>query len=216
MATDWYRNKSWNTNISDDFEARLKRSRGTFGKAQYLKIQGLELLDTPNLGTQKIGVIHLLRVISEYPMEEMQVINSHEALGIYYFDKGNFEKAEYHLRIVVDRYINNTRNGTSWTADLKLVEIILKTNQVDKFSEAYNYVINFPTSELSFNNQRFYHSELAALLCDKMNKRNEAKDYALKALEYSKIVTPDFARHKTLGLVKATDEQIKKLKTIAG
>jgi len=68
----------------------------------------------------------------------------------------------------------------------------------------------------NFNNQRFYHSELAAILCEKMNKKSEAKEYATKALEYSKITTPDFARHKTLGLVKATDEQIKRLKKIAG
>src|SRR5689334_22964444 len=120
MAKDWYRNKVWNADISKDFEARLKRSRGTFSKAQYLKIQGLELLDTTAIDAQEIGVALLLRTISEFPMEEMQVISSNEALGNYYFDKGNYEKAEFHLQVVVDRYLEKTRNGTSWTADLKL------------------------------------------------------------------------------------------------
>ncbi|TMI69409.1 MAG: hypothetical protein E6H09_20020 [Bacteroidetes bacterium] len=216
MATDWYRNKTWDTNTLTDFESRLKRARGTFHKAQYLKIQGLELLDTTDFETQEIGVKLLLRVIREYSMEEMEVIQSHEALGYYYLEIGNFEKAEFHLRIVVERYNNKTRNGTSWMADLKLAEVILKTNQPGKLDEAHNYVSNFPLNGLSFNNQRFYHSELAAILCEKMNKKSEAKEYATKALEYSKITTPDFARHKTLGLVKVTDEQIKRLKKIAG
>ena len=42
---DWYRNNDWNDTIETEFEARLKRSRGAFNKAQYLRIQASYLLD---------------------------------------------------------------------------------------------------------------------------------------------------------------------------
>lgn len=215
MTKEWYRNKTWDTEIEAEFEARLKRCRGTFSKAQNLKIQGLELLDTSYNTTRTVGVNLLLRLAEEYQMEEMQVANGHEALGEFFLETAEYEKAEYHFRIVLDYYKRKTRNGTSWTADLKLAETILKSNQVDKFNEAYKYVIKFPKKEFGFNSQRFEYAELGALLCDKIGKKEEAQKFAIQALELSKITTPDFLRHKTLGLVKVTDQQIKTLKNIA-
>jgi len=48
MATEeWFRNTTWNKDIDAEFEARLKRSRGSFHKAQYLRIQAGYLLDNP-------------------------------------------------------------------------------------------------------------------------------------------------------------------------
>ena len=148
-------------------------------------------------------------------MEEMEVANAHEALGEFFLETADYEKAEYHFRIVLDYYKRKTRNGTSWIADLKLAETILKSNQADKFSEAYKYVLKFPQKELEFNSQRFEYSELGALLCDRMGNKEEAKKFAIQALQLSTITTPDFSRHKTLGLVKATDQQIRTLKSIA-
>jgi len=218
MATEWYRNKTWNTEIENNFEAKLKRSRGTYHKAQYLKIQGIELLDTDSSETQLIGVNLLLRLIREYQVEEMLVINGHEILANHYLEIGDFEKAEFNYRVVVDRYLTKTRNGTSGIADLKLAETILRSNQADKLHEAYQLFSTFSNDQslqLSFNNQRFYHVELGALLCDKLQKKSEARKYAIQALELSRIKTPDFARHKSLGLVNATINQIKVLQNIA-
>ncbi len=55
---------------------------------------------------------------------------------------------------------------------------------------------------------------LLALVCDKMNKKQEAKDYANKAIELAKITEPQFDRHKTVGLIKAASNQLKTLEQI--
>ena len=91
MATDdWYRNTTWDDKIEADFEARLKRSRGAFNKAQYLRIQASYLLDSSDTTTQKIGVRQMERLINDFPTEEFSTIFGHEQLGDYYFKISDF------------------------------------------------------------------------------------------------------------------------------
>jgi len=216
MATDdWYRNTTWDDKIEADFEARLKRSRGAFNKAQYLRIQASYLLDSSDTTTQKIGVSQMERLINDFPTEEFSTIFGHEQLGDYYFKIGDFETAEKHFYIVTKHYKNKkSRSGTSAIADLKLAETYLTANKVDKFEEAYKICKKYPKSELTFNSEKFYYAELAAHICDKLNKREEAKEFAKVAIEISKISEPQFYRHKTVGLVKATDQQLRTLEQI--
>src|SRR5205809_238226 len=43
---DWFRQKTWSEDIARKFFARLGRSRTPYHKAQYVKIQAVELLQT--------------------------------------------------------------------------------------------------------------------------------------------------------------------------
>ena len=217
MATDdWFRNTTWNNTIEADFEARLKRSRGAFHKAQYLRIQAGYLLDNSNKNIQLVGLKLMERLISDFPTEDFSTVCGQEQLGDYYLKNGDCGKAEQYFRIVTDNYKNRkSRSGTSAMADLKLAETILITNQSDKFEEAYNICKDYPLNELTFNSDKFYYAELVAQLCNKMNKKEEAKEYAKTALEISTITEPQFTRHKKVGLVKLTDKQLRSLEQIA-
>ena len=46
MAEEWFRRKTWTQEDREAFFARLKRSRGLFHKAQYLRVQAYELAET--------------------------------------------------------------------------------------------------------------------------------------------------------------------------
>ena len=215
-ADDWYRNTTWDNKIETEFEARLKRSRGAYSKAQYLRIQASYLLDSSDNDNEQIGVRLMERLIIDYPTEEFSTIFGHEQLGDYYFKTGDFNKAEKHFRQVTEHYINkNTRGGTSAIADLKLAETILTANRIDKFDEAYKICKDFPLKELMLNSDRFYHAVLVAQLCDRLNKKVEAKESALKAIEITKITEPQFNRHKTVGLIRATENQLRTIEQIA-
>lgn len=214
-ADDWFRNTNWDSLIEADFEARLKRSRGAYSKAQYLRIQASYLLGSADKNNQLVGLRLMERLIEEFPTEESSTIFGHEQLGDYYLKNGNLERAEFYFRIVTEHYVNKkSRGGTSAIADLKLAETLLATNQSDKFEEAYSLCKNFPLDDLIFNSDRFYYAELAAQLYDKMNKKEEAKNYAKTAIEISRISEPQFNRHKTVGLVKVTDKQLEALEGI--
>lgn len=217
MATDeWFRNTTWDSDIEADFEVRLKRSRGAYHKAQYLRIQASYLLGSSDNDIQQVGVRLMDRLIKDYPTEEFNTTFGHEQFGDYYFKSGDFDKAAKHFRLVTENYIaKNTRGGTSAIADLKLAETILTANWTDKFDEAYNICKNFPLDKLTFNSEKYYYAVLTAQVCDRLNKKDEAKDFALTAIEISKITEPQFNRHKTVGLVRATDKQLLTLEQIA-
>jgi len=186
-------------------------------KAQYLRIQATYLLQSSDVQTQKVGRLLLERLVTDYPEEDFSTPFAKEQLGGYYLRIGiaDFEKAEYYYRSAVEFCERQkSTSGTSGMAKLRLARTILLSNQTEKFEEAYQLVTSFPVSELLFNCYRFEHAELAAHLCAKMKKNAEAKEYAKNALELAKITEPDFSRHKTLGLVHASDEQLEALKKI--
>jgi hypothetical protein len=82
MAQDeWFRNKTWNKEINDLFEAKLKRSRGGFHKAQYLRIQASYLLDSVDSELQMIGVVLMERLFKDFPDEDFSVVFGREQLG---------------------------------------------------------------------------------------------------------------------------------------
>jgi len=212
---DWFRNKTWNNEVEADFEARLNRSRGAYNKAQYLRIQASYLLDSSNQKNQLVGLNLMERLIKDYPIEDYNVIFGQEQLGDFYLGKKNYKEAEHFFRVVTNYYKDNKcRGGTSALADLKLAETILRSNQMDKFEEAYQLVIDYPISELIFNDSKFYYAELRTHLCDAMNKKVEAKEFAKTSIELSHITKPQFHRHKTVGLVKVSERQLRTLEQI--
>lgn len=212
---DWYRHKTWNKEIEADFEAQLKRSRGTFNKAKYLRIQASYLLDSSDEKNNVFGINLMERLIKEFSSEEFSVVLGQEQLGDFYLKRKVYEKAEQLFRVVTKHYQNKkSRSGTSAMADLKLAETILRSNQRNKYEEAYQLVSSFPISELTFNDSKFYYAELRAQLCDAINKKAEAKEFAKTAIELSKIADPQFSRHKTIGLVKASVRQLRTLEQI--
>ncbi|WP_411767150.1 hypothetical protein [Winogradskyella sp. A3E31] len=214
---DWYRNIEWNDQIESEFESRLKRSRGNYHKAQYLRIQASYLLDSKKSKLQEKGVEYMERLIKDYPEEKFSTIHGIEQLGDFYLKNKSFDKAEKHFRKVTEYYYAETRSGTSGLADLKLCETILKSEQTEKFEEAYEMAtekFDATDGSLMMNSDKYYYADLMANLCYKMNRKNEATEFAQSAMELSKITEPQFNRHKTVGIVKVVKEKIERLKKI--
>ena len=214
---DWYRNTDWNDQIESEFESRLKRSRGNYHKAQYLRIQASYLLNSEIKELQEKGVEFMKRVIKNYPEEKFSTIHGNEQLADFYLKNESFDKAEKHYKIVTDYYYAETRSGTTGLADLKLCETILKSKQSNKLQEVYQMATDkFKETggSLMMNSDKFYYADLMANLCYEMGKVDEASEFAKSALELSNISEPQFNRHKTVGLIKAKKEQLERLKRI--
>jgi tetratricopeptide (TPR) repeat protein len=216
-AEDWYRNETWNAEIEEAFEAKLKRSRGAYYKAQYLRIQATYLFKSEYENIQNVGVTLIQRMINDYPTEESSTVFGHEQLGDYYFRKSDYQNAVRFYDFVNDCYKKDHkyRNNTSWIADLKLVDVILTANLQDRFEEAYKICKNYRIADITMNSDKYYCLELSALICNVLGRKEEAKEYAKKALKMSKVTEPQFRYHKNVGLVNASTEQLTIMKQIA-
>lgn len=215
MATvkyEWYTNKTWDGKIDAKFEDNLKRSRGNINKAEFIQIQGCLLLESTKLNIQDVGVELLFRLFSDFPAEHVSIILAQEKLGDHYLKQNNFERAEHYFRIVV-KYckIQNSTGGTSGLADLKLAETIVKSQQVEKLEEAYQYVIQYPFANFKFNNNKFYYAELAAHVCDLLDKKEEAKAFAKTAIQLSAEVRHPLNRYRSS---KENKDLVKQLRTL--
>ena len=104
-------------------------------------------------------------------------------MGDQYLRHAQFEKAVEYFTIV-NNYcgIQNSRSGTSTITDLKLALTILNGNKEDKLGAAYNLVIYYPQAMLKFTEAKYYYAELAAHICDAMDKKEEATSFAKSAL----------------------------------
>jgi tetratricopeptide (TPR) repeat protein len=214
---DWYRNTTWDKETSELFETKLKRSRGAYHKAQYLRIQASYLLGSTDKELQTVGLELMERLIKEFPSEDFSTVFGKEQLGDYFFGNGDYKKAESYYRQVADHYKIGNRGGTSGVADIKLVDTILELDQREKFDTAYKLLTeDFEKTggNLSLNAERFFYARVLADLCDKLGKSDEARQYADKALEVAKITEPQFNRHKNVGLVRTDKETLDKLTKI--
>lgn len=159
----------------------------------------------------------MLRLCDQYPTEEFSVIAGKEQLGDYYLKNENYELAEKYFQEVTSRYHENTRSGTTGLADIKLAQTILASGQQDKYQLAYETATTkFEASEgrLDMNSDRFYYADTLANLCYALSKTDEASEFAKAALEIAEITEPQFSRHKTVGLVNATKDQLERLRLL--
>jgi tetratricopeptide (TPR) repeat protein len=194
---DWYQNKTWNGRIDSLFEDGLKRTRNGGNKAEYLKVQGCILLNSPQANIREVGIALLTRLFTDFPSEYYSVLPAQEKLGDYYLSQKNYQQAASYFMIVTDHCSKqNSRTGTSNMADLKWAETIVKIKQSDKMEAAYQLVIDYPAALLKTNDSKLYYVELAAHICDRLNKKEEAAAFAKTAIELRKLTKPSTQKSK--------------------
>jgi hypothetical protein len=209
---DWYRNKTWNGRIDSIFEEGLKRARNAGNKAEHLKVQGCLLLNSPQANIREVGIALLTRLCSDFPSEYYSVLPAQEKLGDYYLSQKNYLQAEYYFKTVTDHCTKqNSRTGTSNMADLKWAATILRSNQQDKMETAYQLVMQYPPLLLKQHDSKLYYAELAAYICDRLDKKEAAAAFATTAIALSKITKPALT-HRTTNNTK--DESAGLLRTL--
>jgi hypothetical protein len=185
----WYKNRTWNGDIDERFEKNLRYTRNPIHKAGYLLEQGSLLLENPNQNIQEVGQVLLNRLIEDLPSEHSPILTAQERLGDYFFKQKHYAKAAGYYKTVMDYCIEQqSRTNTSTITDLKWAACMLHLNQVDQFEKAYELVQHYPAALLKTADLQFYHAELGALLCDRMYKKIEAKEFATTAIAISSKV----------------------------
>lgn len=216
MSNDeWYRGDNWDNETETSFEARLRKARGAFNKAQYLQIKASYLLSSKDSEKNKVGHDLLIRLIKEYPKEDFSVKYAYELLGDYFARVGDFVNAETNYRKCIE-YYKVSRSGSSGIADIKLAEIVVEAKLYEKLEEQYQLLtkgFEDTGGSLEFNDEIFRYHSVMAKICYLL-KKPEAIVYAQKALDVSKEQKPQLDQYKELGIIKTDDAELAMLKAI--
>ncbi|HWA97818.1 MAG TPA: hypothetical protein VG713_04975 [Pirellulales bacterium] len=197
---NWYRRKTWTANGRADFYARLARARAS-NRAQYLRIQAVELLDDPspeNVG----GAIELLKtLLSTYP-DQMQLAATYQSLGDCAALNGETSAAldYYREAFAQQRAFLNVLTNVHLSFALLVAEQQLRASYDEALAalDEFRHSLTFPLDD-------FREFVARAMIHAAEGSPKLAHDYACRALDEAAKSNSGFRNHPTLGLVGAAD-----------
>ncbi len=203
MSDDWYRLTKWNKKNEEAFFARLKRSRGQFHKAQYLRIQA-SYIETKY---PEVALRLLCLIINEYP-EPFELAPTYLQKAHCLIALSKPDKAIECFRKVLTqetKYKNCLTDGY-----LDYPTFVVATERKELFDEIKGILLS-RIERLMFHFDYYrYHMVLAIV---EWNEGNipEAKEHANMAIEAASKKHSGFRYHPKIGLVKKQDKKINKL-----
>jgi len=90
--SDWYRRKTWTENDEAEFFAKLNRARKD-GRAQYLKIQAIELIETKKTGLVNVAETLLNKYFDEFPEDNFNKSSCLSQLGEIHLLRNDYIKS---------------------------------------------------------------------------------------------------------------------------
>ena len=206
---EWYRKITWTKKDEEEFFTKLGRARKD-GRAQYLKIQAITLIDTKKAKLLTVAEKLINKLFSDYPNDKFEKSSSFKALGDIYKHRKKIDEAIAYYRKAVDfeAICPNEISG----ADLEYAELIVKF----KKEKHYNFVEKLITKqikedEMSFPLEKYKAYSILAIINKYKGNNIRAEKFALLAEENASAETSGFRYHKYLGLVIRRDQWLDNL-----
>jgi tetratricopeptide (TPR) repeat protein len=208
--TEWFRRTTWTAADKAEFTARLGRSRSSFHKAQYLRIQAVHLAQAePPLYEPALELLDLM--VRDFP-DPSQLAAAHQQLASCLAALGRPSEALDVFRKALDA--EGARPQVN--AYLDFAELVLALGRADLYSEALGIVEKRIDREI-LPVGRYRGCAAAALICEKLEFHERARPFAIGALDAAAKSESPFRYHRTLGLVEGTDPGVHaQLQRIAG
>ena len=210
--TEWFRRTTWSDADREEFNARLKRSRGAGNKAQYLRLQALHL----GKAGHHPGAIELLdRMLAEFP-EKIQLAQAHSQKAASLAKMGQVEAAieAYRASLQAERDFPNVRTN-AW---LDFGWLVLKMQLTPLYDEVAKVLGEFRDERgLKFPAIEFRYATIQALLADARSEKQRAREFAQQALAEAAKDHSGLRYHPTVGLVGSESSVFAgRLRTLAG
>jgi tetratricopeptide (TPR) repeat protein len=210
---DWFRRETWSREDEAEFERRLARSRPT-SKAQYLRIQGVHLLQAREPELVGAALTLLDRVITDYPKDfqaALAMTNRAECL----LELGEWPAAAEAFRAAVNA--EETFPSVHTDAYLSFAFEVVTRDDRALFDEASRVCRVHASEPRPFPVQQFRWHAVQALLADVEQNMEVARAEASAALDAARASESGFRHHRTLGLVRSIPQDIEqRLRRIAG
>jgi tetratricopeptide (TPR) repeat protein len=204
---DWYRRKTWTKTDEEEFFAKLSRARKD-GRAQYLKIQAIELVATKDKKLLKIAETLLNKMLTEYPDDNFNKGSALHTLGNIYRELEEEKTAIYYYKKALDFEIVYPNVQTH--AYLDYSELIIKTNETSSFRKVEKILLE-RQPKLLFPIEKYKVNSILSII-NKFNGNKElANLYAELAEQNATAETSGLRYHKDLGVVKERETWLDQL-----
>ena len=209
VADDWFRSPDWSNDARADFEERLARAR-PYNRAQYMRIKGLALAEAG----EKQGARDLWGRVTQ-STEELargQQPSALEHLGDSYAHE-DAAIAEHYYRRLLAEY--PTLNGTSHTSEISLAELLIDKGDRGSLEEALALLNSFLERGISHFPSDLFRWHLALIRIAKATGDGETVRRAARTALDLADREPVFPRHKTVGVVQADKQTLRRLRKLA-
>lgn len=212
----WFRRTTWDGDDQREFYARLRRSRSSFHKAQYLRIQALHLERDAEPPLLDAALQLLSQLLAEYPHASVMASAFHQRASCLR-RLGQHDRSLDAIQSAIEA--EHLYPHTRTTAYLDYAELVLHQNRRDLYEAALQHLGQRSDTE-PFPMLRYRSRVAMAMLYERLGRTSEARDAAKSALAAAAATESPFRYHRKLGLVKSTDvgvqEWLWRLTGIAG
>lgn len=192
---DWFRNHRWSPAIAEAFFARLAKSRGPGYRAQYLRIQAVELASTGKESLVRIALQLLEQHLKEFsdPYEQTQ---AHAQAAQCHASLNQPDQAFGHYRASLRA--NKRAPNVDCGVAVEFPWLIASLRRADLYDEALKLL---PDDAGLFPVSHFKVSAVRAVIADARGQAAKALRNAHAALEAASQTESGLRYHKELGLV---------------
>lgn len=209
--TDWYRRKTWTKADEEEFFTKLRRARKD-GRAQYLKIQATELIETKKDILLDTAEMLLNKILTDYPnnrVEKSQTLNS---LGQICKLRKDYEKALHYFRESLE--FEKEFPNVITCSYLSFAETVIQAKKTELYDEVEDLLNDeIKKDELRFPSQNYVIFSVLSVISDFKSSSDKAKIYADLA-ELSATATTNMLwnpRKKRWGIVTKRKSWLDKL-----
>jgi len=194
----WYRKKTWTNEDEEHFFVKLNRARKT-SRAQYLKIQAIELIETKKTKHLDVAESLLYQMLTEYPEDKFNKSSALNSLGEIYELRGDLKTAlEYYEKsIKFEKEYPNVQTQSF----LSYSELIIKLKNIYKYEEVLK-ILEPKFQESIFPIQKYKISSILSIIYNHKGEKDLTEKYKLIAEENANAETSGLRYHKYLGIVE--------------
>ena len=188
---DWFRNKSWNTRIEEEFFEKLARARSQ--RDQYLAIQAITVAPrNPEAALRLVDHYFETRKNDRHDVQALLAkVDALKTLG----DMGGVVAT--YKAILAREAEFPSRRTTAYVA----FPYFVATKKIEKEYEYAVTVLDERKDDIAFPLDRFMWHASYALISSASGHEANAKDHALEALAAAEAKESGFRYHQNLGLV---------------
>ena len=205
MSDDWFRRHTWTEADQAEFFARLRRSRSSFHKAQYARIQAYELHQAGGARCAA-EALELLDMIVERWMGDAQRASVHHQRAECLRNLGRDADAIFaHRETFAEQrrlpsYLTNAHLDFAWW--------IAASGKAELFDEALSVLDEFTCEgRITFPASIYFAEGARALIQHARGESRLASTHARRALDAAGTRHSGLSHHPTVGLVQVRDDE---------